>query len=124
MIWKSFLNNFDQWSILALLRFILASIVSINHLGEYTSLGWMAVIPKLGAFGAILGFLLISGYSVCTSYSKWPEKFLYRRLRRLYPIYIASMLIMILITLLILNQDTLSILVILANGLFLNQLVT
>jgi hypothetical protein len=48
--------NIDKWSLLAGLRFILASIVAINHLDHFTTLGWLACIPKFGPFEAILGF--------------------------------------------------------------------
>jgi peptidoglycan/LPS O-acetylase OafA/YrhL len=115
---------FDRWSVLALMRFVLASIVAFNHLGEYTSLGLLAVVPRLGSFEAILGFLLISGYSVGASYLKRPEGFLLRRLKRLYPVYLASIAIALAVALLVQDQAWPGSLTLLANMLFLNQLVT
>lgn len=56
----------DQWSILAGLRFFLALVVAVTHLkpsfaGSQGGLSWIA---SCGAFEAIVGFLVISGYSV------------------------------------------------------------
>lgn len=84
----------DQWSKLAALRFVLASIVAFNHLEEMTPIGVFSVIPMLGAFESILGFLLVSGYSIGVSYQKEPTQFLWRRIKRIYPVYLASLLLM------------------------------
>ncbi len=84
----------DQWSKLAALRFVLASIVAFNHLGEMMPIGYLSVIPMLGTFEAILGFLLVSGYSIGVSYAKEPKGFLWRRVKRIYPIYLASLVLM------------------------------
>lgn len=84
----------DQWSKLAALRFVLASIVAFNHLGEMMPLGFLSVIPMLGTFEAILGFLLVSGYSIGVSYRKEPSQFLWRRVKRIYPVYVASLVLM------------------------------
>lgn len=85
--------NIEKWSLLALMRFLLASIVAVNHLAEYADLGGLWFIPRFGAFEAILGFLLISGYSIGESYAKNPEGFYKRRAYRLYPIYAASIIL-------------------------------
>jgi len=114
----------ERWSVLALLRFFLASIVAVNHLAEYTALGMFAFIPKLGAFEAILGFLLISGYSVTVSYLHSPEHFLRRRLFRLYPVYAASVLLTAGVSVYLSEQELPSLGYLAANLLFLNQLVT
>ena len=84
----------DQWSKLAALRFVLASIVALNHLGEMLPLGYLSVFPMLGTFEAILGFLLVSGYSIGVSYRREPSRFLWRRVKRIYPVYLASLLVM------------------------------
>jgi len=114
----------DQWSMLAGLRFALACIVAINHLDAYAPLGFMVWIPKLGAFEAILGFLLISGYSISTSYQKEPEHFIWRRLKRLYPIYIASIIITYLAWGFPFQPNAPSVGYLVLNALFLNQLFT
>ena len=84
----------DQWSKLAALRFVLASIVAFNHLAEMMPIGVFSVIPMLGTFEAILGFLLVSGYSIGVSYRKEPTHFLWRRIKRIYPVYLASLVLM------------------------------
>ena len=112
-----------KWSTLAGVRFLLASIVAINHLGDFTSLGWLGFIPKFGAFEAILGFLVISGYSICASYVKQPEGFLWRRILRLYPIYLAAILIDYAVRT-GLHQPMPGLATIVINALFLNQLIT
>ena len=84
----------DQWSKLAALRFVLASIVAFNHLAEMMPIGVLSVIPMLGTFEAILGFLLVSGYSIGVSYRKEPTQFLWRRVKRIYPVYLASLVLM------------------------------
>ncbi len=116
-------ENLDKWSILAGLRFLLASIVAINHLPNFVPLGWMDCIPKFGAFEAILGFLLISGYSISISYSKQPEGFLIRRLKRLYPVYLTGLAASCLAGMLF-EKTTPQFGEIAVNALFLNQLVT
>jgi peptidoglycan/LPS O-acetylase OafA/YrhL len=112
----------DRWSLLALLRFALAFIVAVNHLAEYATLGPLAWIPKFGAFEAILGFLLVSGYAVGASYRKSPDGFYLRRAWRVYPVYLASMVITFIATPAELTPSLLAVLAL--NLLFLNQLFT
>ena len=88
------IQSVDQWSKLAALRFVLASIVAFNHLEEMTPIGVFSIIPMLGAFESILGFLLVSGYSIGVSYRKEPTHFLWRRIKRIYPVYLASLVLM------------------------------
>ncbi len=111
----------DPWSLLALLRFALAFIVAVNHLGEQVDLGVLAWLPRLGAFEAVLGFLLISGYSVGHSYLKSPQGFYRRRLKRLYPVYVAALVITLLVTPPLLNASFGFALIL--NLLFLNQVL-
>ncbi|MDL2336852.1 MAG: acyltransferase [Pseudomonadota bacterium] len=107
---------------MALLRFVLALIVAVNHLAEYTSLGPLAWIPRLGAFEAVLGFLLVSGYSIGVSFRKAPAGFHLRRACRVYPVYLAAMLLTYFANP---AEATLPFLAVLAlNLLFLNQIFT
>lgn len=50
-------------------------------------------ISSIVKFEAILGFLLVSGYSVTSSYVASPKGFFLRRLFRLYPVYLASVVL-------------------------------
>ena len=71
----SYFRDVEQWSLLAAIRFVLASIVAINHLPEFVAIGALEIVPRFGAFEAILGFLCISGYSIGASYQKQPNGF-------------------------------------------------
>src|SRR5437763_65568 len=117
------MSRIDKWSILAAVRFLLASVVAVNHLGEFAPLGILGFIPKFGAFESILGFLLISGYSISVSYTKQPDGFLIRRLKRLYPVYLAAMAVNC-VAILAENGPMPSVGEIALNALFLNQLFT
>ncbi len=81
----------DQWSILGGLRFFLALVVAATHLQPFTkNQGCLSWIASCGAFEAILGFLVISGYSVGGSYVREPVGYLRRRFLRIYPVYFFS----------------------------------
>jgi peptidoglycan/LPS O-acetylase OafA/YrhL len=79
------------WDVLSLMRFFLALIVALSHERKYTPLGPLAWIDNLGSFEAILGFLLISGYSIGHSIQKRPEGYFVRRMFRIYPVYFAAL---------------------------------
>ncbi|VTU28322.1 acyltransferase family protein [Variovorax sp. PBL-E5] len=117
------LPQFEKWSLLAALRFLLASIVAFDHLREYVPIGAWSLIPKLGAFEAVLGFLLISGYSIGASFIKVPDGFLIRRVKRIYPVYLAS-IVLAYIVFVMEHGSHPPVLALLANVLFLNQIVT
>ena len=108
----------DRWSLLALLRFVLASVVAMDHLDEHMLLG------RLGAFEAVLAFLVISGYSVTVSMAQRPEGFLRRRLVRVFPVYIACLALTLLVTAIVEHKALPGAAEIAANVLMLNQLVT
>jgi peptidoglycan/LPS O-acetylase OafA/YrhL len=86
-------TTIDKWSLLALTRFLLALIVAISDLRGFVPLGWLSWVPLLGPFEAMLGFLLISGYSIGSSYGREPNGFLYRRAWRIYPAYLGSIVL-------------------------------
>jgi peptidoglycan/LPS O-acetylase OafA/YrhL len=121
---QSLLQGFDdRWSALALMRFALASIVVFSHLLEFTPLGFGSFLPMLGSFEAILGFLLISGYSIALSYRKDSDGFLLRRIRRIYPVYLTSMVIAAGVSIFIVGRWP-GFWELVVNALFLNQIVT
>ena len=108
----------ERWSLLAGLRFALALVVAMDHLGGHPWLG------RFGAFEAVLGFLAISGYSVTMSLAQRPDGFLRRRLMRVLPAYLVSLALALLITVLVDHQPLPGAAEIVANSLLLNQLVT
>ncbi|MBX9794873.1 MAG: acyltransferase [Burkholderiaceae bacterium] len=122
-IWiPSVLRGVDRWSLLALLRFALALIVAVNHLAEYAPLGPLAWLRQMGSFEAILGFLLVSGYSIGASYQKSPAGFYLRRAWRVYPVYAGAIVLMYAATPAELTPPLLGVLAL--NLLFLNQIFT
>ena len=83
-----------QWKILGGLRFFLAFIVVCDHLHSYIAENeepWNSFY-KLGGFAAVIGFLLISGYSIAHSITKNPQGFYKRRLLRIYPLYFCAVI--------------------------------
>lgn len=81
-----------NWSALAVLRFVLAWIVLAHHYEDFVPGGLASVFAQFGGNAAVVGFLLISGFSIAASIEKRPEGFLFRRLVRIYPMYLAALL--------------------------------
>ena len=76
-----------NWSILAAVRFFLAFIVLNHHMPFFAANAFSAVFGLFGGKAAVVGFLLISGYSVSASFQRRRDGFLYRRFLRIYPAY-------------------------------------
>lgn len=79
-----------EWKVLAGVRFLLAWIVFCGHLRWFVpaeSSILLKIFGDLDGFTAVLGFLLISGYSIGHSIARQPQGFYQRRLLRLYPLY-------------------------------------
>ena len=108
-----------NWEALSLTRFLLALIVAVTHLKNYTDIGFLKWYGDFGAFEAILGFLLISGFSIGTSISKNKTNYFMRRLQRIYPVYLAAIIFQIIIV--GIDLKTGSILSLFINLVFLNQ---
>jgi len=115
--------HIQKWSALAGLRFILAFIVAVNHLPDFVAIGTWDFVPMFGPFEAILGFLLVSGYSIGASYAKEPEGFLWRRALRIYPVYLAAVALSYAVFALE-HGSFPSAWLVLVNVLFLNQILT
>ena len=94
-----------QWSILAGLRFFLAWIVVCHHLSHCVpDNDFLASFQKFSGFSAVIGFLLISGFSIAQSISKGSKGFYQRRFIRVYPLYIVAIIVS-LIPFLITNHE-------------------
>lgn len=96
-----------QWKVLAGLRFFLAWIVVCYHLKDFTpdyGKDFLCTFGKLNGLAAVLGFLLISGYSIAHSITRNPEGFYKRRFLRIYPLYFCAVFVS-LIPFLILGQN-------------------
>ncbi len=83
-----------QWGILAGLRFFLAWIVFCNHIIEmFPDAGNLLIFQqcaKLNSFSAVIGFLVISGFSIAHSIEYKQKGFYQRRLLRIYPLYLSA----------------------------------
>lgn len=77
----------ENWSILAGVRFFLAFIVVNGHIGFFRPSAMGAFFDQFGGKAAVVGFLVISGYSVSASMANKRDGFLRRRFLRIYPIY-------------------------------------
>ena len=84
----------SAWAALAVMRWVLASIVLMTHLRAtfVPSTAALDLIVSLGGKAAVTGFFLISGYSIAHSYGERPDGFFRRRFLRIYPLYLVAVL--------------------------------
>ena len=91
----------DPWAALAGLRFVLAFVVVCHHLAGFSP-GFLFPCPigLFGGFAAVLGFFMISGYSMAHSLTTDPNRltFYERRFRRIYPLYVWGIFLPALLT--------------------------
>jgi peptidoglycan/LPS O-acetylase OafA/YrhL len=89
-----------NWAALAAWRFALASIVFSGHLvtltGENT---WANTVAAFDGKAAVVGFLLVSGFSIAASLDRDQHGFYRRRLLRVYPLYFTAVLLSFLLEL-------------------------
>ena len=86
-----------NWELLAVTRFFLASVVMAGHLGPHDETGFLNWLAYFGGFEAVLGFLLISGFSIGKSISRDRENYFKRRVSRIYPVYLVALVTAILV---------------------------
>lgn len=84
----------QRWSVLASLRLLLALIVLSRHAQLIAPREhFVTFLGDMGAFEAVLGFLLVSGYSIAHSVARGRQGFYRRRFLRIYPLYSAAILL-------------------------------
>ena len=81
-----------NWSLLAGLRFVLATIVFFTHALWFERGTFAVAVASLGAKAAVVGFLLVSGFSIAASITRDEGRFYFRRFKRIYPLYFLSVL--------------------------------
>ena len=83
-----------EWPIISLLRFLCAFIVFCSHLGMVGARdnSFAAFFFSFGSAEAVLAFFIISGYSIANSIKSRPSGFYHRRLFRIYPVYLFSLI--------------------------------
>jgi len=112
-----------NWDILSLTRFLLAFVIIVLHLKHLMDIGSLLQwYLHLGFFEAILGFLLISGFSIGKSIVGNRENFLVRRIKRIYPVYLATIIFHLAIVSVPINSR--SVFIVVMNLLFMNTMVT
>lgn len=85
-----------NWKVLSGFRFLLAWIVFCYHLRDFVpdyGKDFLCAFGKLNGLAAVLGFLLISGYSIANSITKEPRGFYQRRILRIYPLYLCGVIL-------------------------------
>jgi peptidoglycan/LPS O-acetylase OafA/YrhL len=77
------------WPALGGVRFFLAMIVVATHSHDFRVIGgeWRTFLDDMSAFAAVIGFLVISGYSIAASHAKEPQNYYFRRCLRILPLY-------------------------------------
>lgn len=90
-------GNKPNWAVLAGLRFVLAMIVVGSHVEFFApQFNVFAFMSQLTGFAAVAGFLIVSGYSIRHSISSHPQGYFERRVHRVYPVYLACLLLAVL----------------------------
>ena len=79
----------DQWAILAGTRFVLANIVFFSHIQSAKSQSL-----EMATMAAVLGFFMVSGFSIAHSISSRPKGYIRRRIWRIWPTYLFSFFVL------------------------------
>jgi peptidoglycan/LPS O-acetylase OafA/YrhL len=86
-----------RWTVLAATRFVLATVVLVGHMSLFDPIGhsWTRFGTFLNQGSAVYGFLIISGYSIAASLERSERGYFVRRFWRIFPTYVASLLMAI-----------------------------
>ncbi len=86
-------SKHTDWQTLAALRFFLAWVVLCVHLKAFAAnpAAWILAFDSFGGKAAVMGFLLVSGYSIAASLERSTTGFYKRRFLRIYPLYIFTL---------------------------------
>jgi peptidoglycan/LPS O-acetylase OafA/YrhL len=84
--------NEINWSLLAGLRITLATIVCGAHLVWFKRDAISTGLEMFGGKAAVVGFLLVSGFSIAASLDRDESGFYFRRFKRIYPMYFFAVL--------------------------------
>ena len=84
-------NDETHWSILAFVRFFLAIVVALGHYVLFVRHGGKLFGGGyLNPLSSVFGFFVLSGYSISASLARSPSGFLWRRVVRIWPLYLAA----------------------------------
>ena len=87
------MNSETNWSYLAALRFGLAMIVAGSHTIWFRDDVISLSFNYLDAKSAVVGFLLVSGYSIAASLDRDVKHFYFRRFKRIYLLYFSAVVV-------------------------------
>src|SRR6266567_5582633 len=90
-------ENQINWSLLALLRMVLATIIAGGHLVWLEDDSFTSGLASLGGKAAVAGFLVVSGFSIAASLDRNQTDFYFRRFKRIYPMYFSAVTFAILL---------------------------
>lgn len=76
-----------NWSLLASLRMVLALIVACGHLVWFDDSILSQICIPLSGKAAVIGFFMVSGFSIAASLDRDSRGFYFRRFKRIYPLY-------------------------------------
>ncbi len=84
----------NEWAVLGGVRFVLAVVVMFSHFNNVVQHfdPWYQ-FWELGSLAAVVGFFLISGYSIANSIEKKPKGYFVRRYMRIYPLYFSVLVL-------------------------------
>ncbi len=85
-------NPSTAWGLLGASRFALAWIVLSGHMLWFATPAWAKFFDDLSGKAAVIGFLLVSGFSIASSLERNESGFYRRRLLRIYPLYFFAIL--------------------------------
>ena len=80
------------WGLLSAWRFFLSWIVLSGHILWFSKPAWAIFFDSLSGKSAVIGFLLVSGFSIASSLERDETGFYRRRLLRIYPLYFFAIL--------------------------------
>jgi peptidoglycan/LPS O-acetylase OafA/YrhL len=76
-----------NWGLLASLRMVLALIVACGHLVWFDESILSQICVPLSGKAAVIGFFMVSGFSIAASLDRDSRGFYFRRFKRIYPLY-------------------------------------
>ncbi len=99
-----------NWPLLGVVRFFLAFIVVTEHLGWFfDDQELLLKFTKFSPLVAVLGFLLISGFSIAASYESQRKGFYARRALRILPVYLIGIVFSVLVPVYLIDDDQLKV---------------
>ena len=90
-----------SWEALGFWRFVLCIIVLSGHAlwFDKNPLSWTKFLDTFSGKAAVVGFLLVSGFSIAASIEREKKMFYRRRFLRIYPLYFSALVFAVILEL-------------------------